>query len=792
MYPIKFTIVSCLQTLLFLVFFSINTNANEYTPMLTEEASWTQKKIFGWQEYFDYEKYALRGTTEIDGVVYQKMYVSYNSPIFDPCNAEFAYAMREENQQVYMYVPELDQEFLYIDFGLNVGDTATVLIYNDGFINTAVISISQKDSILVGNEYRDRLRVVNSSGSGFYEYWIEGVGGTNGIVRNHFGGIIEDAPIQHLACHQINGVPDYGFETCGDVSNFAFLPDNDLDQTVCMGQKVTFPLANLNDSAIEGGILPFSFSIVPETAQIETTIDMYSQQEQYSLTLEPEETTVYQITATDAIGFTTTKTVTITVTSDPFEPVEIVRMGEPGECSTENLTLTTSAAYDSYTWSAYEGGPVLSNEPSIVIESSPSTSWYVNLEVSNENGCSETERYFVGYGGSTYDVFQPNIEVESNSSSLTACKGEEVTCWSTETFFAYEWSIGNSIKTVIGTDDSITFTVPDGLYSLELCVFNEEGCSKCSNVFFGAPVPDDPIISFEDNELTTGDFPFYQWYFNEEPIVQGNTQSIVPTLTGNYTVSIFNDFFGEIHTTCPVFSDTYYYEMDTLINSFFFYALLEGAYNPTTGLMRTDLRDNCLLLTSQPYNVEPWLYEGTESVAIPADFPADAVDWVLVEMRTGTPDLASANTSIIERKAAILTANGLIVDHNMRPLSFDNLQEGESYYVVIRHRNHLDVLSSNPLIYGTDNVYDFRTGVSTAFGPEQLKIEGDGNAVLFAADYTSEGVIQSTDYDEWFFVPAAVSVYAKTDGNLDGVIQSTDYDLWYINRSKLGVVEIQY
>jgi len=56
--------------------------------------------------------------------------------------------------------------------------------------------------------------------------------------------------------------------------------------------------------------------------------------------------------------------------------------------------------------------------------------------------------------------------------------------------------------------------------------------------------------------------------------------------------------------------------------------MLEGPYNGSD--MNSTLNANGHIPLSQPYNVAPWNYSGTESLA---SIPADIVDWVLLEFR---------------------------------------------------------------------------------------------------------------------------------------------------------------
>ena len=140
---------------------------------------------------------------------------------------------------------------------------------------------------------------------------------------------------------------------------------------------------------------------------------------------------------------------------------------------------------------------------------------------------------------------------------------------------------------------------------------------------------------------------------------------------------------------------------------------LEGPFNATTGKMNTNLTGNIPL--SQPYNTAPWNYTGTETLS---SIPSDMVDWVLVEARQPN------NFSLIEQRAAILTETGTIRDMTGEAV-FSSLTSGSSYYFVVRHRNHVAVMTANPVIFSpTMPTYNFTTAASQAYGDNQLKNRG--------------------------------------------------------------------
>lgn len=124
--------------------------------------------------------------------------------------------------------------------------------------------------------------------------------------------------------------------------------------------------------------------------------------------------------------------------------------------------------------------------------------------------------------------------------------------------------------------------------------------------------------------------------------------------------------------------------------------ILSGCYQGN-GLMYDSLRTAGLIPLSEPYtlmNFIPVAYPGGET--IPASLLSitgnDAiVDWIHLEIRSAAPaynKLATMN--------ALLQRDGDIVDINGNPPYFPSICPG-SYHVVVKHRNHLGVMSSSAL-----------------------------------------------------------------------------------------------
>ncbi len=193
--------------------------------------------------------------------------------------------------------------------------------------------------------------------------------------------------------------------------------------------------------------------------------------------------------------------------------------------------------------------------------------------------------------------------------------------------------------------------------------------------------------------------------------------------------------------------------------------MLEGPY-AGGGSMSTQLRTDGVIPLSHPFAGPPWNHPGTESVAV---IPSGVVDWVLVSLRTGT-----AGATQVSGRAAFLTSDGTIVDlDGSGPVAFGGVGLG-SYYVVVRHRNHIPAMSASPRpLNAPVDSCDFTAGAAAWFGGA-AKLLGGGLRGMFSGDYSGDEFIDASDFagpDNEIFL----SGYRRADLNLDGFIDASDF-----------------
>jgi hypothetical protein len=195
---------------------------------------------------------------------------------------------------------------------------------------------------------------------------------------------------------------------------------------------------------------------------------------------------------------------------------------------------------------------------------------------------------------------------------------------------------------------------------------------------------------------------------------------------------------------------------------------LEAAYQ--SGSMKTTLRSADLVPLSQPYTGAPWNYLGTEHATT---LPANTVDWLLLELRTTT-----AGSSLIARRAALLKSDGTVTDTDgSSPVAFPTIPRGV-YYVVVRHRNHLAVMTASALTLDRNSaLYNFSAAKSQFFGNDAKNL-GASVWGMYAGDFSLDGFIDSDDFagpDNQILQQVFQSGYLQADLSMDGFVDSDDF-----------------
>ena len=251
-----------------------------------------------------------------------------------------------------------------------------------------------------------------------------------------------------------------------------------------------------------------------------------------------------------------------------------------------------------------------------------------------------------------------------------------------------------------------------GNIGLEYCV---SGSSTYPSIRYSGRFKDDPLGTMTVTEGT---------------IIAGGGSQLFVNRWGDYSMlsvdPIDDATFWATNEYMPSSSVTAWH---TRIGAFSFgvdlslKVFLQGNYTAASNNMTTALNNNGYLPIKQPYNTSPWSHNGGELVSDLDASPAngipdfyennpDLVDWILVELRTGT----AASTKVAERAGFVKKDGTVVGPDGTSPLRF-GVKDG-NYYIVVSHRNHLPIMSANPVALSNASVasYDFTTGNDKYYG----------------------------------------------------------------------------
>lgn len=198
--------------------------------------------------------------------------------------------------------------------------------------------------------------------------------------------------------------------------------------------------------------------------------------------------------------------------------------------------------------------------------------------------------------------------------------------------------------------------------------------------------------------------------------------------------------------------------------------LLGGAYNATTGLLATSLKTTGALANHFATTV----------------IPANAVDSINIEIRNA-PTAAAAGLRMYQ--PAWLLSNGTIrsfTDTSKAYVEFPT--PAGNYYLVVRHRNHLAIMSApaQSLSPATPAAYDFTTSQSSAYGVNPMQQVGS-KFVLYSGDSNGSGNISAADANA-VLGQLNMSGYNFNDINLSSIVSTADANIIFSNVNKLSQV----
>jgi hypothetical protein len=186
--------------------------------------------------------------------------------------------------------------------------------------------------------------------------------------------------------------------------------------------------------------------------------------------------------------------------------------------------------------------------------------------------------------------------------------------------------------------------------------------------------------------------------------------------------------------------------------------------------MKTDLQRLGYLPTVSPYadarEVNP--------------LPADIVDWMYIELRE------TATGPAVAARSAFVRNDGVLVDDDGSAVVLIPGQDEGAYYVVVRHRNQLAIMSADAisLSWAISAQCDFTTAQSRAYGTNPMKDLGDGSYGMISGDADGNGAIGAGDRGLIWNKRLALG-YEAGDVDLSGSIGAADRGIGWNNRLRM-------
>lgn len=150
---------------------------------------------------------------------------------------------------------------------------------------------------------------------------------------------------------------------------------------------------------------------------------------------------------------------------------------------------------------------------------------------------------------------------------------------------------------------------------------------------------------------------------------------------------------------------------------------------------------------------------------------------MLIEFRD-----AADPSVVVASRSGFLLKDGRILGPDMRYLRSHSSDPSGSYYVAVRHRNHLGVMTGQPVDFSKSPFIDFSVLATPVFGNNARKTN-NGVQTLWSGDVNFDGTIKYTgtnnDRDPVLVriggsVPTnTANGYYNEDVNMDGVVKYT-------------------
>jgi len=239
----------------------------------------------------------------------------------------------------------------------------------------------------------------------------------------------------------------------------------------------------------------------------------------------------------------------------------------------------------------------------------------------------------------------------------------------------------------------------------------------------------------------------------------------------------FPDDFRDIHPNSLGYSRialAWFNKLQSVLPVLQLKVFLQGPFDTNLNKMTTSL--NTIIPKISPYVSAPDTVNYT--------IPSCVTDWILIEIR-------NTDNVLIKSKSCFLRDDGVVLDPDGLT---DNIYLGippSSYHLVVKHRNHLGIMSSDVVELNGLTSYDFTTAENKAYttGPNPMVNLSGGKFGMYSGDGNSSGFITASDNNLIWLPQNGSSGYFSGDYNMSGQVSAADNDsYWLVNNGKASQI----
>ena len=266
--------------------------------------------------------------------------------------------------------------------------------------------------------------------------------------------------------------------------------------------------------------------------------------------------------------------------------------------------------------------------------------------------------------------------------------------------------------------------------------------------------------------------------------------------TGTVTPSLNNKIFNPVNRNYTNLSATVdgedYMEKSAVVLNL--KVLLSGAMYEESDTMRTTLNYKHYITERPPDTVSgngtPFVYMSEQYEGVTPKFfsaHSDIVDWVIIELRDSRDFTVPVDTisAFVRKDGRVLSTSGdslITLKEEITP---------NNYYIIIRHRNHLSVMSNNPVFLNSfTELYDFTASIDQYFGYHAHELS-NGKFAMYPGDANCDGTVNILDYQIFHSQSfSALAGYLFADFNMDGILTGSDFNTFAPENKRKSTTDV--